>query len=156
MVENAKKAGVLEGDTFGSKENRLRVRSELQIFAAVTHVKSQDEYVPDGLKKDDGVDESLNLRQPSYWQIPKAMLRMDKVQLKEEGDRDNNYPSGFGKTKDVFQKGILDLILLRSSGQHSSIFKPAAETTFELTTPAKPQIIEKFETVLRKIHAMAL
>ena len=38
MVENAKKAGVLEGDTFGSKENRLRVRSELQIFAAVTHM----------------------------------------------------------------------------------------------------------------------
>ena len=78
------------------------------------------------------------------------MLRMDKVQLKEEGDRDDSYPSGFGKTKDVFQKGILDLILLRSSGQHSSIFKLATETTFELTTPAKPQIVEKFEPYFGK------
>lgn len=144
MIEKAREAGVLFMDTFGSKSHRLRVRSELQIFASVTHAKDQNEYIPDGLKKDDGVDESLNLRQPSFWQLPRPVLRMDKVQLKEEGEKDDNYPTGFGRTKGVFQKGLLDLILLRSSGQHSSIFKLATETTFELTTPPRAQIIEKF------------
>lgn len=151
MVDKAKEAGVLIDDTFGSKQHRLRVRSELQIFASVTHAKNQDEYIPKALAKEDGVDESLNLRQPSYWQKPKMMMRLDKVQLLEEGDKGDNYPTGLGHTKQVFQKGLLDLIMLRSSGQQTSIFKLATETTFEMTTPARSQIIEKFAPYFGKM-----